>query len=133
MTKADKPRQHCAARKRHILVVSDSLKISSRLRETLTAESYRVVFTENGLDALSRVRSRPFDIIITRLRMPAMDGLELIMNLRDLRVRTPVLIIEEGEGRAPDTALINVVGYCCNPPIQEEIIDIAGSICSHRP
>ena len=131
MTKAEKRAPHSAGSKRQILVVSDSLEINNSLRDTLINSGYSIVFTENGLDALSSIRSRPFDIIITRLRMPAMDGLELIMNLKDLRIRVPVIIIEENLCGRADADLINVVGYCCNPQIKEELIEISNIISSN--
>ena len=52
-----------------------------------------VIQAENGKDALDKFLSEQIDIIITDMRMPVMNGVELIKNLRDQNNLTPILVL----------------------------------------
>ena len=65
-----------------ILVVDDSSSIRELLKITLEAENYQVTLGIDGLDALKYLDGRRFDLIITDLHMPNMNGLELISEVR---------------------------------------------------
>ena len=65
-----------------VLVVDDDAALLEVLRETLESERYEVVTASNGVDALASVYLERPDLILTDLRMPGMDGLELLKKLR---------------------------------------------------
>jgi two-component system chemotaxis response regulator CheY len=65
-----------------LLVVDDSSSIRELLKITLEAENYQVTLSVDGLDALNYLDGRHYDLIITDLHMPNMNGMELIGKIR---------------------------------------------------
>ncbi len=64
-----------------ILVVDDEEGVRSFLAESLEMDGHHVEEAANGQEALERLRSRSFDLVLTDLRMPGMDGLELLQKV----------------------------------------------------
>ena len=61
-----------------ILVVDDELEMRQLLQEVLEEEQYRVVLASDGKEALNRMQSEKFPVVVTDLRMKGMDGLGLL-------------------------------------------------------
>jgi response regulator RpfG family c-di-GMP phosphodiesterase len=77
----------------HILCVDDEPMIREILREALEQEGHRVSEAENGRVALDKVTGGGFDLIVTDVKMPVMDGFTLMKNLGDLTDQIPVVVI----------------------------------------
>jgi len=73
-----------ASRPLDILLVDDEELALEGILEHLTRQGHRVVTARNGRDALSSFGARTFDVVLTDLRMPVMDGNALIRELRRL-------------------------------------------------
>ncbi|VVE63414.1 hybrid sensor histidine kinase/response regulator [Pandoraea captiosa] len=82
------------ARKR-VLVVDDSLTVRELERKLLAARGYDVSVAVDGMDGWNAVRSETFDMVITDVDMPRMDGIELVTLIkRDTRTaELPVMIV----------------------------------------
>jgi DNA-binding response OmpR family regulator len=108
-----------------ILLVSGSKKSKNSLIKQLSPNGYKVIVANDGFDALKKLRSMQVDLIITRLKLPKMDCLELMMNLRDLNIECPVIIIEEKGAREGNGLLstVDVCGYCCSPGIKTKMLE----------
>lgn len=65
-----------------ILVVDDSESLRMVVQFVLAKEGYEITTAVDGVDALSKLPSDNFNLIITDLHMPNMDGLELIKQVR---------------------------------------------------
>lgn len=80
---------------RRILVVDDSLTVREMERKLLAARGYRVDTAVDGLDGWNMVRARDYDLLVTDIDMPRMDGIELVGLVRqDARLhKLPVMII----------------------------------------
>ena len=78
-----------------ILVVDDSRTMRDMLTITLESIGFNVVEAEDGLDGLSKARIDKFDLVITDINMPNMDGYELIRCLRveEQYKYTPILVV----------------------------------------
>lgn len=76
-----------------ILVVDDEPKMRRVLEIMLRQLGHSVVCADNGRAALEQLRAAGADLIITDMRMPEMDGIELLTALRSQGVRTPVIMI----------------------------------------
>jgi two-component system, NtrC family, nitrogen regulation response regulator NtrX len=76
-----------------VLVVDDERAIRDSLRMILEFEGYRVDEAASGSQALARVADRPPDAIVLDIKMPEMDGLELLKALRERGYDMPVLMI----------------------------------------
>jgi two-component system, chemotaxis family, sensor histidine kinase and response regulator WspE len=83
-----------AARKR-VLVVDDSLTVRELERKLLAGRGYDVTIAVDGMDGWNAVRSERFDLVITDIDMPRLDGIELVALIRrDPQLReTPVMIV----------------------------------------
>jgi two-component system response regulator MprA len=81
------------AEQARILVVDDEPAVQSALSRALSMESYEVAQASDGLQALERLGSAPFEAVILDIAMPRLDGLEVCRRLRQAGDRTPVLML----------------------------------------
>jgi CheY-like chemotaxis protein len=72
-----------------VLVVEDELGIAQMLTDVLEAYGYEVESAANGLLALAKIEARAYDLIISDLRMPELDGVGLY---RQIKQRQPELL-----------------------------------------
>jgi CheY-like chemotaxis protein len=77
----------------HILIVDHDKRVRSVLRQTLTAlgNRYRIVTARNSRDALEKAKTQNYDLVITDLRMPGMDGVELTEAIKAQNPETSVI------------------------------------------
>jgi two-component system chemotaxis response regulator CheY len=66
-----------------ILIVDDSATVRKFVSASLTMQGFNVIAACDGMDALEKLPSSTFDLVITDLNMPNMDGFELIRSLRE--------------------------------------------------
>ena len=76
-----------------ILVVDDEPAIQDILTWALSAEGYRVATAGSGEEALARVEEEDFDVIVTDIVMPGLDGLEVLERSRVLSPRAAVIVM----------------------------------------
>jgi DNA-binding NtrC family response regulator len=76
-----------------VLVVDDDDRIRSLLLDTLSALGYHALGAKNGEEALTLLETEKLDLVITDVRMPKMNGLFLLKNIKNRNPLLPVLII----------------------------------------
>jgi two-component system response regulator FlrC len=76
-----------------ILVVDDEPNMRNALFEALTRQGHAVDLAENGLEALEKFRANSFDLVITDVRMPRVDGMEVLREIKKSSVDTPVVVV----------------------------------------
>ena len=76
--------------KANILVLDDDPVVRRALTDTLTDEGYQVETAADGIEGLEKSREQPFDVLLVDLRMPGMNGIEV---LREIREVTPEVIV----------------------------------------
>jgi two-component system response regulator AtoC len=81
------------ANQQYILVVDDEPHMRRVLEIMLKQAGYRVFVAGNGREALKVMGESPVDLVITDLRMPEMDGIELLASMRNEGLATPVIVI----------------------------------------
>lgn len=86
-----------------ILIVDDETPIRRTLRDILEFEGYDVEEAVDGLECVAKVQKEKFDVIITDIKMPKMDGIEALERLQILSPETPVIMVS-GHGTI-DTAV----------------------------
>jgi len=86
-----------------ILVIDDERAIRNTLKEILEYEKYSVYLAENGQEGLDKAKLKNFDLILCDIKMPEMDGLEVLEELRKAGVHSQVIMIS-GHGNI-DTAV----------------------------
>ncbi|MCF6177031.1 MAG: response regulator transcription factor [Victivallaceae bacterium] len=76
-----------------LLVVEDEKKIAGFILKGLKEEGYAVDHAENGHDALSMAAVYAYDLIITDIIMPGIDGFELVRQLREMSFQAPIMML----------------------------------------
>ena len=87
--------------KGHILIVEDEASLREITAERLSEHGYRVTQADTGETACSFLAEFAFDIVITDLRLPGMDGMAVIENARELYSEI-VAVVVTGYGTVPD-------------------------------
>jgi excisionase family DNA binding protein len=100
-----------------VLVVDDEATIRDLLSKTLALAEYDVDIAPDGRTALERLRMIPYDLLITDLKMPGVDGLTVIREARRLKADLPVIIITgfSNEASAIEAVNLGVSGYLTKP------------------
>jgi DNA-binding NtrC family response regulator len=76
-----------------ILVIDDEQSMRLALSEALSRSGHLVDCVPNGYDALKKVQAASFKLVITDVRMPKMDGLEVLHEIKKVSPQTPVIMI----------------------------------------
>src|SRR4051794_29124713 len=81
-----------------ILVIEDELKVASFIKKGLEQSAYTVDWAENGEDGLEFARSNDYQAIILDIMLPGKDGLQVVRELRQRGVTTPVMALTARTG-----------------------------------
>src|SRR5262245_28287924 len=76
-----------------ILIVEDNSNARELFARIVSALGHEVLESEDGVDALQQLDNHEVDLVITDLRMPKMDGLSLISEVRQKWPRLPVILV----------------------------------------
>ena len=76
-----------------ILVVDDEGSIRRTLREILEYEGFAVDEAENGPEALEKLKASPYDLVLLDVKMPGMDGMEVLQTIAEKMPDQPVVMI----------------------------------------
>ncbi len=76
-----------------ILVIDDKESMRSMLSQTLTEEGHEVTTAHNGSAGLDLARERGFDVVLTDLKMPDMDGIEVLRSVKEMDVDVAVIVM----------------------------------------
>lgn len=110
-----------------VLVVDDGALIRLYYRETLEAAGFDVAEALNGIEALEKVLSEPFDLLVVDINMPKMDGVSFLRNLRGeaaAAAAVPALVIssEAGEQDAEDARAAGANYYLVKPVAAADLV-----------
>jgi len=75
------------------LVVEDEKKVAGFLRRGLEEEGYSVDCAYDGEEALRKLRDRSYDLVILDIMLPKVDGMQVLKEMRETGIRTPVLML----------------------------------------
>ncbi|HEX7191142.1 MAG TPA: sigma-54 dependent transcriptional regulator [Thermoanaerobaculia bacterium] len=76
-----------------VLVIDDETAIREAIRMTLEYEGYRVDEARGGQDGLDKATKTAYDAILLDIKMPVLDGMEVLENLKEQHVPTPVIMV----------------------------------------
>jgi len=76
-----------------ILLIEDDPGVQETLRGVLAEEGFVVEVESRGDDGLARAAAEPFNVVVTDLRLPGLDGLEMVRRLHEVRPRLPIILI----------------------------------------
>ena len=95
--------------RKSILLAEDDINTRHELEALFSENGYDVTVTSNGLDALELAKTRKYDLVVTDIYMPKLDGLDFIVTLKRIHQEVKALIItgcdraESGESEIEDT------------------------------
>ena len=112
-----------------VLVIDDEPSVADALRVILEDEGFAVVVAANGRDGIAEARRAPFSVTVTDLRLPDMDGLEVIGAFREGGLGGALILITsygtpEIFARASD---LGVAGVIAKPFLPSEILQLIAS------
>jgi len=76
-----------------ILVVDDEQSMTQFLGIVLRKEGFQVTTVNSGRDALDKIRMEPFDVVISDIKMPGMDGIQLLQGIKKHDANIPVVLM----------------------------------------
>lgn len=77
----------------HILLIDDEASIRNVLRDILELEDYDVDEAKDGIEALAKIRQNKFDVVISDIKMPKMDGMDVLERIQAIAPDVPVIMI----------------------------------------
>jgi excisionase family DNA binding protein len=116
-----------AGRRPRVLVVDDEEGIRDLLAKTLALAEYDVDLSPDGGAALQRLRAYSYDLLITDLKMPGVDGLAVIRETRTFLPQLPIIIITgfSTEASAIEALNLGVTGYLTKPFRVSKVLAVA--------
>ncbi len=107
-----------------ILIAEDDLDLSESICETLRKEGYRCLAFANPLDALETANRVDIDLLVTDLKMPHIDGIELARNIKSLQPDSRVIVITgfSTMNTVIEGLRLGIDGYILKPFRSEEIL-----------
>jgi len=115
-----------------ILAVDDSASIRSMVSFTLKNAGYEVVEAVDGMDALTKAKTKVMNLVLTDQNMPHMDGLTLVRSLRQLPDyrSVPILILttESGAEMKSKGKAAGATGWLVKPFDPQRLIDVVRKV-----
>src|SRR5438105_128245 len=100
-----------------ILVVDDEAPVREVLTEYFATEGYAVEAAGSGVEALTAIRGGRADLVLLDVRMPGLDGVQVLRRIRELDERVPVIMVTANEdvGLARETLKLGAFDYVAKP------------------
>jgi len=115
------------------LVVDDSFTMRNMVSLSLKEEGFDVTVAEDGLDALKVAAGKKFDVIITDINMPNMDGFQLLEKLRSMDEFkfTPILVLttEGGDDKKKQGKALGATGWIVKPFNPQTLVATINKVC----
>ena len=112
-----------------ILLVEDDSSAAIALRRVLADEGYEISIVTRGDEGLSRAEADNFDVVITDLKLPGLDGLELIHRLHASKPRMPIILMTAHgtTETAIEATKQGAYDYLLKPFEMEDLIDLVAN------
>ena len=115
-----------------ILTVDDSPSIRMALKIALTGAGYSVAEAGDGAEGIAKAKASAFDLIITDLNMPVMDGLTMIEEMRRMpeQMGVPIVFLttESDEGMKARAKAAGATGWLTKPFDPDQLVRIAKKV-----
>ena len=117
-----------------ILLVEDDPAIVTTLRRVLADEHYDVAVEQTGDGGLARATTEAFDVVVTDLKLPGLNGLELVRQLHVARPRLPILMMTAHgtTETAIEATQSGAYDYLLKPFEREHLINTVQRALDHR-
>lgn len=123
---------------KNVLVIDDDEMILKTLKRLLTKEGYKITIAPNGAKAFNEITQHDFDLIISDIKMPEMDGVEVLKKIREHLASNNLKLIPEiiitgyaKEKIYQDALALKAAAYIDKPfdmkPLLEAIVNLIGT------
>ena len=117
---------------KRILTVDDSLTIRQLMKVTLSRSGYDVAEAEDGAKGLEKASSETFDLVLSDINMPVMNGLDLLRGLRKLAQYkfTPIVLVttESGLEKKQEGKAAGATGWIVKPFEPEQLLAVVTKV-----
>jgi len=126
ITKAVKKSEGLACTDISILVVEDDQDIAKTLERMLKKKGYNIQVAFDGLKGLRKLRNGHFDIVITDILMPKLDGIQLLEKIKEEYPTQPVIVITASEDEQVYQKLLSmgICAYVRKPFGRNQFLDV---------
>lgn len=76
-----------------VLLVDDEIEFTAGLSKVLRRRGVEVETASDGFTAVSRIVKEPFDVIVLDVKMPGMDGIQVLAEIKRLNINTQVILL----------------------------------------
>ena len=117
-----------------VLVIDDEKNIRTTLQQVLESAGYEVATAVNGEDGLSKLSKSRFDMVLLDMKLPGMDGIDVLRRMRETNYETPVAIITAYGTieNAVEAMKLGAVDYLRKPFSGSEIKELVERILARR-
>ena len=116
-----------------ILAVDDSVTMRQTIATTLEKEGYTVILANDGKDAVSKLNGNRFNLIITDINMPNMDGISLIKEIKKQASHkfTPIIVLstESQPEKKEEGKSAGATGWIIKPFKPDQLIAVVKKVC----
>jgi DNA-binding NtrC family response regulator len=120
--------------KGRILVIDDESIVRKSCSRALTPEGYEVKVSQSGVEALKMLEEESFDLVLTDLKMPDIDGIEVLKKIKEKWPQTEVIIITGYQ--TVDTAVksikLGAFDYVEKPFTPDALVSAVGNAMASR-
>ncbi len=116
-----------------ILIADDEEGIRESLNLIL-AEEYDLIFAKDGEETLARLNSEPFELVLLDIKMPKLDGLEVLRRLKSTNPIPPVLVLTAYQSveLAKEAVKLGALDYLPKPFEREQILNAVRGVLARR-
>jgi len=117
-----------------VLIVDDEKAIRDGLRKVLEGEGYQTELSHNGYSAVEKLQTDEFELVVTDLKMPGMDGMEVLNAISILQPNVPVIFITgySTVENAVEVMKIGAFDYLPKPFTPKQLIEKVNKALEHR-
>lgn len=121
-----------------LLLVDDDLQVLDVLHEMLHLKGYQVLPVSDGKEALVLIETQSFDLVITDMKMPSVNGLDIVRKVKQISPDTPVMMItgwgDEVDGMGEKELSALGIDLLLSKPVQwADLISAVSKLLSRRP
>jgi nitrogen regulation protein NR(I) len=112
-----------------ILLIEDDPSTALAVRKVLLSEGYAVDLAERGDDGLAQAKARPFDLVLTDLKLPGLTGMDLIAQLHAAKPKLPIIMMTAHgtTETAIEATKLGAYEYVVKPFDADELLDLVAS------
>ena len=116
-----------------ILTADDSASMRQMVSFTLTGAGHEVTDAVDGADALEKAKADTFDLVLSDVNMPNMDGVTLVKEVRGggNHRGVPILVLttEGGDSKKADGKAAGATGWIVKPFTPDKLVQVVNKVC----